>query len=382
MTFVIGAVICLLRLNTVAQTWTNTSSGTGNWEILTMSADGCKLAALTSTSVAITSTDSGDTWQTNNYVAWSGSALASSADGTKLIANLYPGPDGNGIYISTNWGTNWTKNSLNLSYYYAAAFSAFGNILAVSETTSNLIFVSTNSGLTWSSGTAIGPFSSLASSADGTKIYAAPMAYNRPSSGYQIFLSTNFGNNWTATASSTDNWVSLACSADGARIIASGSATYTSTNFGARWILSNTNSGYVASSADGTRFILGALSSPILTSSDSGATWKTNNAPSSWNAVASSADGCELVGANYTKDIWIGRTTPSPKLNLQPASNNIILSWTVPSTNFVLQQSSVLGPGSWTTLTNTFLLNPLNLQYYVTFTNPANNAGFFRLSAP
>jgi hypothetical protein len=78
--------------------------------------------------------------------------------------------------------------------------------------------------------------------------------------------------------------------------------------------------------------------------------------------------------------IWVGRITPSPQLNLQQTNGNLMFSWTVPSTNFVLQQNLDLNTANWTALTNTPVLNLTNLQDEVSL-SPSNSSGFFRLIA-
>jgi len=55
-----------------------------------------------------------------------------------------------------------------------------------------------------------------------------------------------------------------------------------------------------------------------------------------------------------------------------------LLSWLVPSTNFVLQQKPDLTTTGWEILTNAPALNLTNLQDEVTL-SPTNNSGFFRL---
>ena len=300
-----------------------------------MSADGCKLAATTSTQHPVFSTDAGKTWQTNQSPSDGFIDIASSADGTKLVAPF--AGDNLNLYVSTNSGSNWMATTAPSADYRGLSSSALGNILAAANY-NGFMYVSTNSGLTWATNTLlIQNWMSVASSTDGTKLAAA--AYHN-----KIYVSTNFGTTWTATQSATDSWFSVACSADGTKLIASGSATYVSTNFGGHWTLANTNAGYVASSADGTKLILAGpvytlTSSPnrsIYTSSDSGVTWVSNNAPASgWLSVAASADGSEFAGGPSGGGIWIGRTTPSPQLNVEPACSNLNLSWLVPSTNFV-----------------------------------------------
>jgi len=63
-------------------------------------------------------------------------------------------------------------------------------------------------------------------------------------------------------------------------------------------------------------------------------------------------------------------------VNVSPKNGNLKFSWTVPSTNFVVQQSPDLA--SWTDVTNAPVLNLTNLQNEVTLP-PAGSSGFFRL---
>jgi len=141
-------------------------------------------------------------------------------------------------------------------------------------------------------------------------------------------------------------------------------------------------------SADGSKLVavnwaggfLSSLSS-IYTSTNSGATWQTNNAPNkTWNSVACSADGGKLVAVvGYGGSIYTSQTTLSPQLHGSPASTNLTLAWTVPSTNFVLQQSTDLS--SWSPVTNPPVLNLTNLQNQVTLPS-SNSSGFYRLKTP
>jgi photosystem II stability/assembly factor-like uncharacterized protein len=101
------------------QIYTSSDSGTNwtardtnrTWQAVASSADGTKLVAAVFNGQIYTSTDSGTNWtsgeinpdfeggNTNIYRAWR--AVASSADGSKLVAVEYPGGGTNGlIYIS------------------------------------------------------------------------------------------------------------------------------------------------------------------------------------------------------------------------------------------------------------------------------------------
>lgn len=77
--------------------------------------------------------------------------------------------------------------------------------------------------------------------------------------------------------------------------------------------------------------------------------------------------------------IYTLQITPSPQLNLGTSNSNLAISWTIPSTNFVLQQSADLI--SWADVTNPPALNFTNLQNQVT-RPPSNSSGFYRLKTP
>ena len=214
----------------VAETWTQASATTNYyWWSVAMSADGCKLAAVGSTDHPIFSTDAGATWHTNQSSPYTLGSIASSADGTRLVAPMAISNNyaGSGIFVSTNSGDTWTKTTAPTtgrwsSWQYVTSSGAGDRLGAIMWEDSHLnsIYVSTNSGLSWSRGVSPSKYwTSLTCSADGTKFIAT-------ASGDKIYVSTNFGTNWTATTSPNDKWISVACNADGTRLIASGSATH------------------------------------------------------------------------------------------------------------------------------------------------------------
>ena len=399
-----------------AQTWTKTFAPSNDWQCIASSADGSRLVAGDDPGPLYISTNSGATWTptivSNEY--WF--SVASSADGTKLLAaapNDAPYNSGNypgGIYISTNGGCIWISNSLSSANmnWGSVASSSDGNTLVVGAPfasdgySSGAVFSSTDAGTTWVSNN-INNVTSVAESADGTKMVAA---------GSGVWLSTNSGVTWTpdAAAPAIGSWDSpsqcIASSADGNKLVlcvlpdlfppynTSQGLIYVSTNFGDTWNLAQApanNWNFVASSADGK--IL--LAAPVFTqagticlSTNSGATWSTNNSPvQDWGAVASSADGGKLIAAAAadanddvnTGVIYSSPSMQSPWVNLTPASGNLILSWLMPSTNFVLEQSPDLI--NWLEVTNTPVLNLNNLQDEVVL-SPTNNLGFYRLRTP
>ena len=83
------------------------------WNSVASSADGTKLVAVVNSGYVYTSVDSGTTWtQRGTQQNWG--SVASSADGTMLVAIAFGqvSPDGSlvgsGIYTSDDSGTTWT----------------------------------------------------------------------------------------------------------------------------------------------------------------------------------------------------------------------------------------------------------------------------------
>jgi hypothetical protein len=96
-------------------------------------------------------------------------------------------------------------------------------------------------------------------------------------------------------------------------------------------------------------------------------------------SVASSADGTILL-ASGGPGVYTFQTTPTPQLNITPSSGDLLLSWIVPSTNFVLEQDSHLNTTNWTPVTNVPVLILTNLEDQVILASPTGNT-FYRLQA-
>ncbi len=186
--------------------------------------------------------------------------------------------------------------------HFAQTFAALGGLLTIV----NPVFAQT-----WTRTSApSNNWVSVAVSADGIKLLAAAGSRAGPfwgSSPGPIYTSADSGATWTLTSAPTQSWSSVACSADGTKAAAVGNGgIFTSTNSGATWTLTSApNTNYwsaVASSADGSKLV--AVGAGVYTSTNSGDTWIQTRAPNSWNSVASSADGTRLVivgcGGIYT----------------------------------------------------------------------------------
>lgn len=164
------------------------------------------------------------------------------------------------------------------------------------------VYVSTDSGATWTACTAIGArkWRAVTMTADGQRLAAC--AYG----GY-VYTSTDSGATWTrCTGAGTRNWTTLAYSPDGAVLMAGvGSGyLYRSTDFGVSWSTAVALSrGWHTLKCAGNTWI--ALASYVLNyayyenspyiSLDAGLTWAESGPLSYWAAAGISADGSTLL---------------------------------------------------------------------------------------
>jgi photosystem II stability/assembly factor-like uncharacterized protein len=317
--------------------------------------------------------------------------VAGSADGTKWVAAAigYAGEYG-GIYTSTNSGFNWVqRTNVPLSTWGSVACSADGKRLVAAESF-GFIYTSTNAGATWVSNSApYAPWAAVASSADGTRLVAVAQAKG-------IFISTNEGLDWAqATGAPTNFWQGVSSTADGMKLLVEApegylnnmpGPIYFSLDGGVTWALNSVPGQSwiaVASSADGSRLVASAYGTEgsVFTSTDGGATWVSNSVPNSYfSSIASSADGGRLAATDQGQSaIWLSRSVPAPDLNISTTNAHPLVSWVVPSTNFVLQQVTGSFAGKWVTLTNKPKLNLTTLRNEVTLPVPSTNV-FFRLA--
>jgi hypothetical protein len=93
--------------------------------------------------------------------------------------------------------------------------------------------------------------------------------------------------------------------------------------------------------------------------------------------VASSADGGKLIAAVDGGGIYTWETTRAPLLTVATASGKVVISWTIPSMDFELQQNSDLSTTNWTDITVTPTVT--NVQNQVTMPLPVGGNRFYRL---
>jgi len=291
-----------IRVGNIATLWIPRESNR-QWYGVATSADGTKLVASVYAGQIYTSSDSGVTWtarESNRNWRF----VASSADGTNLIATVENGQ----IYTSSDSGATWTARESNRNWERVAS-SADGTKL-VACVSGGQIYTSSDSGVTWTAREFNRQWRSVASAADGTKLVACV-------SGGQIYTSWDSGTSWTAR-DTMRAWYGVASAADGTKLVActAGGQIYTSWDSGVTWTARETNRNWcaVASSSDGTKLVAGIYGGQIYASSDSGVSWTARESNRDWRSVASSADGTKLVACVAGGQIYTYRlhTVPGP----------------------------------------------------------------------
>src|ERR1019366_8468666 len=204
-------------------------------------------------------------------------------------------------------GTVWTQRG-SIGNWISIASSADGTKLIAADndgTTHGYLYTSLDSGVTWTAQTSAGKrnWTSVAASSDGGTLMAADY-------GGLIYVWTIGGQVWTAqTSAGTRNWTSVATSVRGADLIAVANEDYiyTWSLFGNQtWTQRDNMRAWesVACSADGTKLVAAAFGDHIYTSTDSGVTWIPRDSNRLWLRVASSADGSKLVAVEDQGHIY------------------------------------------------------------------------------
>jgi hypothetical protein len=223
-------------------------------------------------------------------------------------------------------------------------------------------------------------------SSDGTKIIGTLQSIWTTDYGDSpIYRSIDSGMTWTQTGALSKPWTSLASSADGTHLAAVGlesvesDAVWISTNSGATWTSNSVQNipSIIACSADGTRLVAFGTTGPVI-SLNSGQSWSFEKMVSGWEGVCMSADG-SFVAAS-AGGIYATHIPAQPSLSIISSGPNLVLSWPLPSAGFVLQQSSSLKSTEWVNVTNTVVASGYYNQ--VTLAPPATGNAYYRLTGP
>jgi len=235
------------------------------------------------------------------------------ASGTVNIAvNFNPGLPH--LPVAIHGAYVWNEANAGPRGWANVAASAQGNELVAVDIDAGSVWISPDSGASWTQQLVLGTGGSWVAeiSADGTHLIAAD--YNGP-----VWTATTVDDgvtwSWTQRDVPSHSWYSLALSADGVRIVAvaTDGGIFTSSDGGTTWT-DRSISGLdgwdsVVSSPDGLTLAAGSYNGYLLTSFDAGVTWTDRSPPGAhfWASVAASSDGMKLAaieagGYIYTSD--------------------------------------------------------------------------------
>jgi len=267
------------------KTWALSPDTAGGWDKVAVSADGSHMAGALDGGGILTSSDYGASWN-DNFIStgsnrWLG--LTISNDGSHLAAHGTTG----GIIFSADSGMTWNTgtDSVGQNWRSLTASSDGMRLLAGTGTVSHYtgqpdqatgdLWQSIDGGETWQDltitsnllGNGLRIWSSVASSANGTHLVAGEM-------GGKVWLSSDSGATWTPSGFNGD-WLSITSNGDGshlAAIVSTGpdslnmsSSVYTSSDYGITWIknpIAQSGSGYaqgIASDASGLHLVAEGL---------------------------------------------------------------------------------------------------------------------------
>jgi hypothetical protein len=251
-------------------------------------------------------------------------------------------------------GAIWFPSSGLNSGLAWPAFGISGNgMQGVAGGNGSLLYMTTNGGSNWSASASFtnSVWTAAAVSADGTRQYVAS------ASGSTVYVSSNFFATFS-TARAAVNPAALACSRDGSTVYSlDGDSVWSSPDFGNSWFgdLSLPNGQAVACSADGKTVVAVGTNSLVLFSRDAGTTWFGGFARTNWSCAAMSTNGViwGVAGNNTLINVstnggtnWFSAASVRPWTSLKCTSDG--QKWIAAASDGYVGQS-VDGGRTWVT---------------------------------
>ena len=236
-----------------------------------------------------TSSNYGKTWNSGPNYPYVTSVSVSSSGQYQTICLSNSGSGG--IYISSNYGQNWTKTSALILNWTSVSISSSGQY-QTGVVYGGGIYISYNYGVTWTITSAPSNVNWTSVSLSSSGQYQTGVVY-----GGGIYISYNYGVTWTITsAPSNVNWNSVSLSSSGQYQSATvnNGQIYVSTNFGNNWTAKDTNRAWrsISLSSSGQYQTSVVWSIGIYSSSDYGNNWyQTSSLTYDWLSVSLSSSG-------------------------------------------------------------------------------------------
>jgi hypothetical protein len=330
--------------------WVQVSNGMGNQIVYSLAYSGNNIFAGTDSNGVYLSTNNGTNWTQTSLNNREVDAIA--VNGNNIFAGTYYNF---GVYLSTNNGTNWTQTSLNNRSVFSLAVN--GNTIFAGTNNSHGVYISTDNGISWNQ-TSLNNRNIYALAINGNYIFAG--TFDFPINFYGVYLSINNGTNWTQT--SLNNRGIYALAVNGNNIFAGIGypyyGVYLSTNNGTSWTQTSLSNQYVNSLAiDGNNIFAGG--SGVYVSNNNGTNWIQRN-EGLGNAVVEAL--CILNNYIFagTRGYSVYRRPLSELVSIQPISNEVPQSFSLsqnypnpfnPSTKIKFDIPAPLNPPKGGTLT-------------------------------
>eukprot|EP01040_Poterioochromonas_malhamensis_P015014 gene15014-16723_t len=306
-------------------TWRENSQSMGPWFSLTTDSSGKFVAGANGSSIYL-STDYGKTWiQSLSSPMYSMYSVAINSNGQYVFVGGCSGP----LLYSNNSGGAWYQSSgsgpadnpFNNSCWNSIATDSSGQYVVAGQlanlpggTELGLIYTSKDYGKSWESTSAPkNEWNGVTSDTTGQYLAAAA------SDG--IYTSTNYGQTWIYQPGAPNNyqgqsnyWPYIAADSTGRYLAASSSYSkaviYLSSNYGVNWTLSSApirSWSSLCSDSTGQYLVAGVYKGYIYASSDYGATWDRTTAPYGiWTPMACTPSLNRLYAKNANTTDWTG----------------------------------------------------------------------------
>jgi hypothetical protein len=320
--------------------WTKSTYATGkNLVNITSNNTGQYLATVSNFDNLYTSTDFGNTWTARSSGSLNWNIVSIDDTGEIIFAAVRSGR----IYYSNNNGLTLTASSspsASLAWQEITRKTYSGNIAyAVVDNTDasgNIgIWKTTNTGQTWTNIFNVNAFwISITMSSNGIIVYAAQQ------NGY-IFKSINSGTNWTQLSAPSAKWNSVHCDQTGQYVVACiidpSGGIYVSNDSGNTWTLTSAPligwTNVMNNTNDGSFIAATTLNNQIYTSTNFGSNWnlQTYTATTNWFSVTCSSNG-QYISA-VAKGDGIYKTQTVPKTNFLTPLPYVVVGGSISEVN-------------------------------------------------